>query len=236
MHQVGVVRAVARYPVKSMAGEYLEAAELTLQGIAGDRRYAFVQAASRSLFPWLTGREHPDLLRYRPTWDGASGRPRLLVATPSGAVLPIDADALRLELERASARPLYLMRDHRGNYDVAPLSLIADATVARLCAACGLPPQPDRFRANLYVATADGTPFGEDAWVGRILRIGDTARVAVNEPDDRCVMITLDPTTGAARPALLRAVAELHGNKAGVYAVVLAPGPVRAGDPVVVEG
>ena len=51
MQSVGVIRQVARYPVKSMRGEALPIATLTLQGMAEDRRYAFVQAASRSAFP-----------------------------------------------------------------------------------------------------------------------------------------------------------------------------------------
>src|SRR5260370_15981158 len=65
MQSLGVIRQLARYPVKSMQGEALSSAALTLQGFAEDRRYAFVQATSRSAFPWLTARELPELLHYR---------------------------------------------------------------------------------------------------------------------------------------------------------------------------
>jgi len=74
MQSVGVIRQVARYPVKSMRGEALPTATLTLQGVAEDRRYAFVQAASRSAFPWLTARELPELLCYRTSVEGAARR------------------------------------------------------------------------------------------------------------------------------------------------------------------
>ena len=47
-----------------MRGESLFATTLTLQGVPADRRYAFVQTASRSSFPWLTARELPELLCY----------------------------------------------------------------------------------------------------------------------------------------------------------------------------
>jgi len=57
MQRVGVIRAVARYPVKSMRGEACASLPLTLQGFEEDRRFAFVQAESRSAFPWLTARE-----------------------------------------------------------------------------------------------------------------------------------------------------------------------------------
>ncbi|MBI3473376.1 MAG: MOSC N-terminal beta barrel domain-containing protein, partial [Candidatus Solibacter usitatus] len=51
MRTVGVIRQLARYAVKSMRGEALPATTLTLQGLPEDRRYAFVQTASRSSFP-----------------------------------------------------------------------------------------------------------------------------------------------------------------------------------------
>ena len=66
MQSVGVIRQLARYPVKSMQGEALLSAALTLQGFDEDRRYAFVQAASHSSFPWLTARELPVLLDLGP--------------------------------------------------------------------------------------------------------------------------------------------------------------------------
>ena len=66
MNPVAKILQLARYPVKSMRGESLPTTTLTLQGVPEDRRYAFVQAASRSAFPWLTARQIPDLLRYKP--------------------------------------------------------------------------------------------------------------------------------------------------------------------------
>lgn len=48
---VGHVRALNRFPVKSMAGERLDMAELDWQGIEGDRQYAFVRAANGTRFP-----------------------------------------------------------------------------------------------------------------------------------------------------------------------------------------
>ena len=39
---VGVVSELWRFPVKSMAGERLETAELSLNGVVGDRAYALI--------------------------------------------------------------------------------------------------------------------------------------------------------------------------------------------------
>ena len=219
-----------------MRGETLETADLMLQGVPDDRRYAFVQANSRSTFPWLTGRECPDLLRYVPRWEyGDPGRPRLIVTTPAGASLAVDGDELRRELEERCGRPLFLLRDFRGNYDVAQVSLITAGTVERICAEAGVDADPGRFRATLYLDAVTDEPFAEDAWVGRVLCVGDTARIAVTEPDKRCVMITLDPETGSPSPAVLTSVARLHENRAGVYGVVLTAGPIRQGDTVHLE-
>jgi uncharacterized protein YcbX len=110
MHPVAAIRAIRRYPVKSMRGEALETTQLTFQGLPEDRRYAFVQAASRSAFPWLTGRELSEMLRYRPYVDEASHR-CVWVITPQGETLSLESDELRRELEARSGRALFLMRD-----------------------------------------------------------------------------------------------------------------------------
>src|SRR3954451_9434855 len=60
------VAAIYRYPVKAMAGESLTAAELRWHGLEGDRRYAFVQSDHTGDFPWLTIRELPGMMLYRP--------------------------------------------------------------------------------------------------------------------------------------------------------------------------
>lgn len=235
MPSVGVVRQLARYPVKSMRGEALPAATLTLQGVAEDRRYAFVQAASRSAFPWLTARELPEMLRYRPSVEGAgSPEVKVTVTTPDGKQWPVDSAELRQALEAKSGRALFLLRDYRGSYDAAPVSLISRQTVARIAEESGTGEDAWRFRPNLLVDLEGGEAFDELRWVGRTLRVG-TARIAVTEVDERCVMITLDPASGQASPAVLRCVVQQHQQRAGVYATVLTAGEVRAGDTVALE-
>jgi uncharacterized protein len=236
MQSLGVIRQLARYPVKSMQGEALPSAALALQGFAEDRRYAFVQAASRSSFPWLTARELPELLYYRTSVEKA-GTPEVAVAvaTARGENWPVESDALRKALEAKSGRPLFLLRDYRGSYDVAPVSLISWQTVARIAEESGTKENAWRFRPNLLVDRKDAEPFAELHWVGKTLRIGSAARIAVTEVDQRCVMITLDPATGQSSPEILKCVVQKHGQSAGIYATVLTPGEVRVGDPIFLE-
>ena len=236
MQSVGVIHELRRYPVKSMQGEVLPSAALTLQGFAEDRRYAFVQTASRSSFPWLTARELPELLCYRTSVEKA-GTPEVAVtvATAPGENWPIDSDELRKALEGRSGRSLFLLRDYRGLYDVAPVSLISRQTVARIAEESGTKENSWRFRPNLLIDLEGAGPFDELKWVGKTLRIGSAARIAITQVDQRCVMITLDPATGEASPEILKCVVQKHGQSAGIYATVLTPGEVQPGDPILLE-
>jgi uncharacterized protein len=236
MNPVGTIRQLARFPVKSMRGEALPATMLTLQGVPEDRRYAFVQAASRSGFPWLTARQLPELLRYRPAVEAeGSGETVVTVTTPSGATWPVDSEELRREIEARSGRALFLLHDGRGSYDAAPISLISRQTVARIAEESGTPENPWRFRPNLLIDLQEGGAFEELKWAGRVLRVGDAARVAIIKVDQRCVMITMDPESGESSPSVLRCVAQQHENCAGIYGTVLTPGEVRPGDPIWLE-
>jgi MOSC domain-containing protein YiiM len=46
-------------------------------------------------------------------------------------------------------------------------------------------------------------------------------------------MVSLDPDTAEQSSEVLRAINRFHGNKAGVYGVVLVEGTVRLGDEIV---
>jgi hypothetical protein len=233
MQTLGTLRHIARYPVKSMRGEELQSVSVGFQGLPGDRMYAFVQESVHTPFPWLTGREFSGLLRYQPSWDDSQPRPKLLVTTPEGQKLPIDSPALREAVEAGAGRAARLHSDHRGNHDIAYVSLITTATLRALAEAAGVAPDHRRFRMN-FVIESDAPPFAEQAWVGKILRLGHV-RLAVTEQDRRCLMITLDPETGEATPSVLKRAGELNEAFVGVYATVLSVGSVSVGDELRIE-
>ena len=236
MQSVGVLRELRRYPVKSMRGESLDSSSLTLQGIPADRRYAFVQTASRSSFPWLTAREYPELLCYSTRTEKVSpAEAEVTVTAPDGETFPVRSDELRLALEARSGRGLFLLYDYRGSYDVAPISVISRQTIERIAQESETEDDALRFRPNLLLDLEQGEAFDELNWVGKVLRVGDVARIAITQVDQRCMMITLDPATAKASPAILRCVTQQHKQCAGVYGTVLTAGEVRVGDRVSLE-
>jgi uncharacterized protein YcbX len=156
------------------------------------------------------------------------------VETPDGRIFAIDDPAL-IELLRAgidSKHELTLLRSDRAMTDSSPLSLFSIQTARKLEEESGAAVDKRCFRANVYLDLSSGDAFAEDEFVGRNLRIGSKAVVAVVKRDSRCMMITLDPDTAEKTPAILKTVAQRHGNMAGVYGAVLVEGILRKGDPV----
>lgn len=233
LRAVGDVVAVWRYPVKSMAGDALSESALSWNGLAGDRRWAFIRdGKQRSGFPWLTIRERPAMWHYQPRFaDPAQpDKSATLVRTPAGADLDVVDPALAAELG-AGVR---VLKQDRGVFDTMPLSLITTQTLAGLGGHVGGALDPQRFRPNLVVTARGRAAFPEDRWVGRTLRIGG-ARVRIDKRDQRCVMVNVDPTTTRRDRAVLRAIAGHREACLGVYGTPVQPGHIAVGDAVVLE-
>src|SRR3954453_14909627 len=64
MSTIGTVESLWRYPVKSMRGEELNEAFLGFAGIYGDRVFAFESSTGRKGFPYFTGRDQRQMVRY----------------------------------------------------------------------------------------------------------------------------------------------------------------------------
>jgi hypothetical protein len=112
------------------------------------------------------------------------------------------------------------------------VSIFSLQSARQLAQETNTPMDKRRFRANVYVDLTSAQGFAENEFVGRSLRIGPKAVVAILERDPRCVMITLDPDTAEKTPAILKKVAQAHGGMAGVYGAVMVEGILHKGDPV----
>jgi uncharacterized protein YcbX len=257
MNRIGSVASIVRYPVKSMAGESVDAGFVGFSGLFGDRAYAFVQEGGRKGFPWFTVRDLEDLLLYKPRFlHPASARApveidtslglavgvapvfpdqnsfEVEVETPAGERFAIRAPELKAKLEQDSGKALVLRFSERSQCDCRPVSLMADVSVAALGVELQMPIDSRRFRANFYVTWDNSAPFYENELVGSILQIGDRTRLMVTERDPRCKIITIDPDTADESPKILRHITTNHRGTAGVYGAVLLEGMVQVGDRV----
>jgi uncharacterized protein YcbX len=233
MSEVGRVAALWRYPVKSMAAEPLEEVEVSWHGLAGDRRWAFVRGGvERSGFPWMTIRERAEMGHYRPSFADPS-RPndsRTVVRTPTGDELAVVDPALAAELGDG----VRVIKQNRGVFDAMPLSLISTQSVAALGALVGAELDVQRFRPNLLIEAAGEAVFPEEAWLGAVLRVG-AMRMRVDQQDERCVVVNVDPATGERNHAVLRTLARERAACVGVYGSTVEPGRVAVGDPVFLD-
>jgi uncharacterized protein YcbX len=231
--RVGTVRALYRYPVKSMAAEALDSCTAGWHGFAGDRRWAFIRAGSeRSGFPWLTIREKPDLWRYEPRFlDPAEVESSVtMVRTPKGADLDVADPALARELGEG----VRVMKQYDGIFDTFPLSLLTVQSVEGLADLLTQPLTALRFRPNLLVDASGAGPFPEDGWAGATLRVG-SLRLRLDKRDQRCMMVNVDPVTLEANPGVLRAIAQERQACFGMYGSTVEPGVVSVGDAVLLE-
>jgi uncharacterized protein YcbX len=65
MSIIGTVESLWRYPVKSMRGEEMDELFAGYAGVYGDRLFAFESSAAPKGFPFFTGRDQRQMIRYR---------------------------------------------------------------------------------------------------------------------------------------------------------------------------
>ncbi|MBZ0281708.1 MAG: MOSC domain-containing protein [Anaerolineae bacterium] len=239
MTQVAVVRALYRYPVKSMAGETLNEIELGWHGFEGDRRFAFVRTNEMVGMPWLTASRLPELLLYKPHYaNGDIAKGSVQVQTPEGLKLELSDARLAERISQLYGSTVYPMRLDSGIFDQASLSLISQETIAAVSDEMSQNLEIARFRPNIVVELLDGRPFAEDTWVGRRLKFGtslDAPAMRVTERDIRCVMVNFDPTTLEKDARVLKTIAERHETCLGIYGSTERKGRIRVGDIISLE-
>ena len=231
MQPLGQIASIYRYPVKSMAGEAIEQSWLTESGLEGDRLYAFASSGAPAGMLRLTGLERRQMLLYHPVLR-ADGK--VEVRVPTGEPLLVDSPEMlsHLATHIADTSRFTLTQSAAPQTDVRPLSLISRQTMEKLSAGLGKGIDDRRFRANLYLDLAEGA-LHEDKLVGQTLRIGSTAIILVRERIPRCRFITYDPESPIASDplfALMKLLDREHQTRAGVYATIEQPGPIKAGD------
>ena len=226
-----------RYPVKSMGGEQLSTANVSANGVAGDRHWGVVDCATGKV---LTARRAPKLLFARAQVDDAG---ELAITLPDGSSGRDDAalsawlgSDVHLEESTADRRGTFetiFDFEHEGGAEwfawdgptgsfhdsaKAQVSIVSEATMGGW--------DPRRFRANVIV---DGE--GEDDLIGHEIEIGGV-RLEVVKPIDRCVMVTR-PQPGIDRDLdVLRTISKERAGNLSVGARVISGAALSVGDEV----
>jgi uncharacterized protein YcbX len=251
------------YPVKSMAGISLARAELDLRGIRHDRRWMLVNSEGQFLTQRQLPRMsliHPELSRNHLTLRAPAMVP-LQLPIESGNADRLEVKVWRDRCVACSVGPeaaawltrflgtdcqlVYLPddvvrpvdrdyagpRDQLGFADGFPLLVIGQASLDDLNTRLDEPLPLQRFRPNLVIAGA--RPYAEDRW--RRVRVGETV-LRLAKPCSRCVITTVDPSTGVRGSEPLRTLASYRrrDNKVffGQNALHAGHGALTIGDPV----
>ena len=201
------VAEIWRYPVKSMAGEQLQSAQLTPSGIDGDRLIQVRNAHGRT----ITSRTHPGLLGHRGTLDGQGN--------PLVDGLPWTDPTVLAAVQKIAGPGAQLVRDDSlDRFDILPLLVATDGSIA----AFGRDRR--RLRPNIIVGGVSG--LEEREWPGGELVIGDVV-IGVQDLRARCIMTTYDPDSLAPDPQVLRDIVKRFGGKLALNCDVLRGGSIQ---------
>jgi uncharacterized protein YcbX len=234
MLATGRVTELHRWPVKSMAGQPVDALNIDERGAAGDRAHALFdefKGAPRR----LTVRQVPRMLLWHAGYDGADVTPQDVpfpeLTAPDGRTFDWRDPELPQALEDDLGRPVALRRDLGLMQDLDHSLLVTtQATLDAVSVALDTEIDLRRFRTNVHVAL-DAEPYAEEEWEGRELTIGDAA-FRLLHPCERCVIPTRDPDSAQKWAELLRWLTRERRMLFGMNARPLRPARIAIGDPV----
>jgi len=207
------VAEIWRYPVKSMAGEQLQSAEVREDGIVGDRRVLVFGVQTRHL---ITSRTHPKLLGLKGSLD-ANGR-ALINGLPWN-----DPESARAVMLAAGPNARLIEWDGVERFDVLPLLVATDGAIA------AFGHDHRRLRPNIVIGGVDG--LAERQFPGRRVRIGEVV-IGFAKLRQRCVMTTYDPDTQEQDHKVLRQIVKQFGGALALDTAVIQKGNIAVGDRV----
>ena len=250
LRAVNVVE-IWRYPIKSIGGERLDAANVTPLGIDGDRRWGVRDVSTGNI---LTGRRTPKLLMATAAIVG--GQP--VVTTAEGDVISGSLAEMSSALSDWLALQVELMAagDEGGTFEnpmdveleadwvswTGPAHAFHDSSRTRvsLVSSATLGDRDvRRFRINVVLGDddehGDGKPDSEDTLVGKRIHIGASVQLDVTKQIDRCIMVTRAQPCLAADLDVLKRVIRERSNMLGIGSLVETGGRLAVGDAVVIS-
>jgi uncharacterized protein YcbX len=200
-----------RYPVKSLAGEQIDVAEIHADGIAGDRRVLVYNEQTRRV---ITSRTHPKLLGLKAT---ISKDGEVLINGRSWN----DSKSEQAIITAAGSNARLIEWDGSERFDVLPLLVATDGAIKEF----GYDHR--RLRPNIVIGGVDG--LAEREWARRQMHIGKVV-IEFAQLRGRCVMTTYDPDTLEQDAAVLLHIVKKFDGTMALDTAVLHGGLISVGD------
>jgi hypothetical protein len=244
-------------PVKALALVGLDEVELEPFGVRANRRFYLVDDEGQM----INGKVAGELVAVIPEYDDTAGR--LALRFPDGSAVDGDVDVAEAvttsffgrpvcghevvgpwseALSAFAGRTLQLVRtdepgDGPDRGSAAGVSLVGTASLEALAGAAGVD-RVDGRRFRMLFGIDGSAAHAEDAWLGRLVRIGDAVVRPLGNVG-RCVVTTRNPDSGVSDLETLRVLGEYRSGVEtteplpfGIWGEVVEPGRVRLGDPV----
>jgi uncharacterized protein len=227
---VPVVHEIRRYPVKSMAGESLDAVEVDARGLAGDRWYAVVDGDGK-----LASGKHSARFRRRDAVFDYAARTTDdgVRVTGRGGGWTVGDPALDAALSGVMGDPVRVLAEAATPHqDQGEVSLVGTASLDWCREHLGVDADRRRIRPNLVVDTSE--PFVEETWTG-LVSVG-TARLRFDQRIERCRMIDIAQDGLPPEGGWLKALTDTRELCLGIHLDVVEPGTIRRGDEVRLGG
>jgi len=252
------LKAIYRYPVKSLRGESLEKVSLTNSGIAYDRHWMIVDEE----FQFMTQRQYPDMSQIKAsvadggcTLSHKSDKIEFDINQITHTQIPTKVWAHEVIAQIVSEEVSDWLSNRIGQrvhlvgaggafwrvkqkkqrelalkfQDGYPLLVLSHASVDQLNGQLQHAVSADRFRTNLYINNC--LSHEEDLHHGLA---NQNYQLKLESQCKRCIMVNTDQETGQVTKEPLKTLATYRRSDSNVYfgmnASVLTAGEVRLGD------
>ncbi|MEM8504474.1 MAG: MOSC domain-containing protein [Cyanobacteria bacterium P01_D01_bin.1] len=224
---IGYIKSLWRYPVKSLGGEAVETLEFDERGAISDRMFAMLTGDGKLGSGKNTRRfsQIDGLL----SLSAAITSEGVKISFPYGETLTARDSSLNTRLSEYLGQSVRMVRENQiSHLDDGAVHLITSRVLTSLKDEL---PDVDiderRFRPNIVIETT----CSDDDLVGNELLIGDIA-LHVTHKTERCRMIMLEQSGIENQPKLLKTVSKKYDLQFGVYASVSSPGTISVGNKV----
>lgn len=245
MH-VGKIEEILRYPVKSLGGEHLPNAQVTEEGIEGDRIFALKEIATDFIVSAKNPRKWQETLQFKASLSntqelrvqyGLEGalltqktaiekaisektQHEVQLVTQSSQQGTREADRSPIDQLGSviNQEPLAIAAKEGQFFDFAPLHILTTSSLQKMRQ---IYPEGDfavpRFRPNLLINTGSEADFVENNWVGKQIKIGEALTIKIVDPCPRCVMTTLTQGDIAQDRKIIKSIVQANSAESRTY-------------------